>query len=172
MIWHHNLFAHNYSRNPRFQGAVDADFRKNVICDWGQKSAYREGDRLDYAGNYLKPGPSSIQHPPLFHDGKAAPASLFLHGNVIEGDAKSSSTTGNAPDSNFERDRVAAEHAFPAPPVSTESAQAAFTDVLATPGATKPSRDAIDRRVIEDVRSGRGRIISRPGKLMSASDGL
>lgn len=35
--WHRNLFAHNYSRNVRFQAAVDADFRNNLIYDWGRK---------------------------------------------------------------------------------------------------------------------------------------
>jgi hypothetical protein len=38
--WHHNLFAHNLGRNPRFQGAVDADFRNNVIYDWGETAGY------------------------------------------------------------------------------------------------------------------------------------
>lgn len=35
--WHRNLFAHNYSRNVRFQAAVDVDFRNNLIYDWEEK---------------------------------------------------------------------------------------------------------------------------------------
>ena len=52
--WHHNLLAHNLSRNVRFQGMVDADFRNNVIYDWGETAAYGEFDRLNYVSNYLK----------------------------------------------------------------------------------------------------------------------
>ena len=40
MTWHHNLFAHHVNPNVRFQGMVDADFRNNVIYDWGEGSAY------------------------------------------------------------------------------------------------------------------------------------
>ena len=67
--WHHNLFAHNLGRNPRFQGAVDADFRNNVIYDWGETAGYGEFDRLNYVGNYLKPGPSTTQSPRLILNG-------------------------------------------------------------------------------------------------------
>jgi hypothetical protein len=65
--WHHNLLAHNLSRNVRFQGMVDADFRNNVIYDWGETAAYGEFDRLNYVSNYLKAGPSTTQKPRLFH---------------------------------------------------------------------------------------------------------
>jgi hypothetical protein len=59
VTWHHNLFAHNQSRNVRFQGMVDADFRNNVVYDGGDEAAYGEFDRLNYVGNYLKAGPST-----------------------------------------------------------------------------------------------------------------
>ena len=86
--WHHNLLAHNFNRNIRFQGAVNADFRNNTIYDWGEAAAYGEFDRLNYVANYLKPGPSTIQRPRLFHLGDAVvlPGSIFVAGNVIEGE--------------------------------------------------------------------------------------
>ncbi len=59
VTWHHNLFAHNQSRNVRFGGLVDADFRNNIIYDWGDEAAYGEFDKVNYVGNYLKAGPST-----------------------------------------------------------------------------------------------------------------
>jgi len=83
VTWHHNLFAHNLSRNVRFQGMVEADFRNNVIYDWGETAAYGEFNRLNYVGNYLKAGPSTTQESKLFHKGRevVAPKSLFVADN-------------------------------------------------------------------------------------------
>ena len=44
--------------------------------------------------------------------------------------------------------------------VVTDPAARAFDRVLEGAGATAPARDAVDRRVIEQVRSGRGRVIN------------
>lgn len=48
---------------------------------------------------------------------------------------------------------------FPAPPVATEPARAAFENVLKGVGATLPKRDSVDARIIEQIRSGAGRLI-------------
>ena len=59
--WHHNLIAHNISRN--FRGKVDTssgfDFVNNVIYDWGYETAYGTLGRLNYMNNYLKAGNST-----------------------------------------------------------------------------------------------------------------
>lgn len=39
--YHHNLFAHNVSRNPRFgSGTGNNDFRNNVIYNWRHETVY------------------------------------------------------------------------------------------------------------------------------------
>jgi hypothetical protein len=160
--WHHNLFAHNQSRNVRFQGMVEADFRNNVIYDWGDTAAYGEFNRLNYVGNYLKAGPSTTQKPRFFHDGKAviAPASLFLAGNILEDDAKVNENNWLGMGYYyFDRDTLGVSAPFSAPPVTTESAQAAFEQVLKNAGATLPKRDAVDERVTREARDGTGHII-------------
>jgi hypothetical protein len=161
VTWHHNLFAHNFSRNVRFQGAVDADFRNNVIYDWGEKSAYGEFDRLNYVGNFLKPGPSTTQRPFLFHDGQEVvmPHSLYFSGNVIEGDERATSDNWKATRFYYDRESLAASEPFAAPPVATDSALVARDRVLEQAGATMPVRDAVDRRVIDEVKTGTGRIV-------------
>jgi pectate lyase len=161
VTWHHNLFAHNFSRNPRFQGAVDADFRNNVVYDWGKESTYGEFDRLNFVGNYFKPGSSTVQRPPLFHDGLAfvAPLSPFLNGNVLEGDGKVSADNWKGSAFYFDRKRVAASAPFPAPAITNDTPLEAFHKVLAEAGATRPHRDAVDGRIVREVMDGRGRII-------------
>src|SRR5260221_312015 len=49
---------------------------------------------------------------------------------------------------------------FTAPPVQTQSAQEAFELVLQNAGASLPKRDAVDARIVSDVRNGTGRIIN------------
>jgi hypothetical protein len=112
-------------------------------------------------GNYFKPGPSTIQRPPLFHDGLAfvAPGSLYLNGNVLEGDEKASEDNWKGSPFYSDRKRIAASAPFPAPAVTNDTALGAFHKVLAEAGATRPHRDAVDNRVVHEVREGRGRII-------------
>ncbi len=165
--WHHNLFAHNLSRNVRFQGMVDADFRNNVVYDWGERAAYGEFDKLNYVGNYLKAGPSTKQKPFFFFhlgDAEVMPGSLFVTNNILEG-------SGARPGVNqdnwlgmggfvFERNTIGAAEPFPAPAVTTETPSASYEDVLKNAGATLPRRDAVDERVVREVREGSGHIIN------------
>jgi len=162
VTWHHNLFAHNQSRNVRFQGMVDSDFRNNVIYDWGDKAAYGEFNHLNYIGNYLKPGPSTTQSPPFFHDGYAvvAPQSLFVAGNMLEGDRKVNHSNWRGMGYYyFNRKSLNASKPFPAPPVTTESARDAYDFVLTSAGDTLPKRDDVDERIAQEVPKGRGHII-------------
>src|ERR1051326_9119352 len=55
--------------------------------------------------------------------------------------------------------------AFPAPPVQTQAAEAAFELVLKQAGATLPRRDAVDTRIVSDVRNGTGRIINKENEV-------
>lgn len=67
--FHHNLLAHNTSRNPRFAGTLAAtgpgeelvDFRNNVIYNWGHiNSTYGgEGGHYNMVNNYYKYGPAT-----------------------------------------------------------------------------------------------------------------
>jgi hypothetical protein len=159
---HHNLLAHNFSRNIRFQGALNADFRNNTVYDWGEAAGYGEFDRLNYVANYLKPGPSTTQHPRLFHLGDriVMPESIFVEGNVIEGEPQVDRDNWRGMGYYYlDRDSLKAVAPFPAPPVTTEPALAAYERVLEAAGDTVPLRDVVDRRVLREVREGTGHII-------------
>ena len=158
VTWHHNLFAHHVSRVPRFAGIALADFRNNVLYDWGHTAGYGQFERLNYIGNYLKPGPSTTQSPPLIHTGDATvgAASLHLADNFIEGAAEA---TRNDRRIVGYRDRELAPTPFPAPTVRTTGAAKAYEDVLRHVGAQPLRRDAVDARIVRQVRERTGRII-------------
>ena len=167
---HHNLWAHNNSRNPRLGDNYGTppwptfDVRNNVIYDYGEVAHGMVGDRLsvNFVGNYIRPGPSSKRdRPPIVLTDTAA-AEYFVRGNVVEGrDALTADNTrlfsataaaGRVPVRFFTKP-------FTAPAVRTTSAPDALRDVLAGAGATRPRRDAVDARIVREVETRGGRII-------------
>ena len=48
---------------------------------------------------------------------------------------------------------------FPAPPVRTLPAKGAYETVLAGAGSTRPARDSVDARIVDEVRQRKGAII-------------
>lgn len=170
LTFHHNLYAHHNSRNPRpgTYGEMDRgcllDFRNNVIYNWGTRAGYSAEDKatLNYVGNYLKPGPSTEEERKAyaFSIGGAA-TSLFVAGNSLEG--YPGKTRDNwqliwIPDQLTEAD-VRLPVPLTVAPVHTDPARTSYSQVLAEAGATLPTRDAVDSRVIRQVQTGTGEII-------------
>ena len=89
-------------------------------------------DRLNYVGNYLKPGPSTTQRPQLFLEGteSIADASLYFTGNVLEGNDRAMEENWRASGFYYGRATLAAAAPFPAPQVTTEPAAMAYERVL------------------------------------------
>src|SRR5215204_411305 len=90
---HHNLWAHNDSRNPRIGDNYGAapwptfDVRNNVIYDYGEVAHGMVGDRLsaNFVGNYIRPGPGSdVRKAPIALTDTAA-VEYYLEGNVVDG---------------------------------------------------------------------------------------
>jgi hypothetical protein len=167
---HHNLWAHNSSRNPRLGDNYGTapwpvfDVRNNVIYDYGDIAHGMVGDRLstNFVGNYIRPGPSSNRSrgPIVLTD--TAAVDYFVSGNVVDG--RDALTTDNAllfdrSERDGRRLVTIAARPFPAPSVTTTSAAQALRDVLAGAGATRPRRDAVDRRLVREVETRTGKII-------------
>ena len=160
--FHHNLIAHNSSRNPRFNGsryshkpeAEYVDFRNNVIFNWGFNSAYGgEGGHQNIIANYYKAGPAS-ECPdrivePWDSTGQWYVAENFVFGFLaITADNWAGGVQGKF--RNFGR----VDQPFAAAPVATHSAEVAYELVLANCGAVLPKRDAVDERLVAEVRDG------------------
>ena len=143
------------------------DFRNNVIYDWGGMCGYgaNERFRLNYVGNFLKAGPSTAEHErkTVFHVGGPGNR-IFLSGNLLEGfsEADEENTLLLAWPKDLaetECSSVLVPASQDAPPVTTQAVRDAFAAVLSGVGATLPKRDAVDARIVEEVRNGGGHII-------------
>jgi len=179
LTFHHNLYAHNVSRNPRPTGyhyvkghendpGPVIDFRNNVIYNWGSVAGYTgSGDEasspekhaLNYVGNYLKPGPSSparwAKTAFLLH--KGAVTRLYADGNHMEGFPEGSADNWRLiDDSRCPATKLTGP--VPVAAMKTEDAPTAFKKVLADVGATVPVRDAVDTRIVNSTRDGTGKI--------------
>lgn len=179
--FHHNLLASHTSRNPRFCGsrytrkpeAEVVDFRNNVLFNWGFQSIYGgEGGNQNIVNNYYKPGPATkkgaVQYRVLdltsyYYDAKVRPDTLgpgkfFVAGNTVDGfpaATKDNWTIGVQNKDLALKARSKAELPFPFAPIHTQSAEEAYKAVLEQAGARLPKRDAVDERVVQQVRSGR-----------------
>ncbi|HEY6167986.1 MAG TPA: pectate lyase, partial [Verrucomicrobiae bacterium] len=78
VTYHHNIYAHNKSRNPRPGSYGEGrglllDFRNNLIYDWGERAGYTSEDpaTINYVANYLKSGPSTRRLDEAFNVGGA-----------------------------------------------------------------------------------------------------
>src|SRR5262249_47323819 len=94
--WHHNLIAHNSSRNPRFAGTdQNIDFRNNVVYNSGFNSAYggEDGATINMVNNYFKAGPGTdsskrfrIVEPTIDTAGTWT-SRWYIEGNFVNGSA-------------------------------------------------------------------------------------
>jgi pectate lyase len=167
---HHNLLAHNDFRNPLISDGGTHDIVNNVIYNWGVLPAeIIDNDAntfLNFIGNYFIPGPDTQPGPYEI---------LFPGGNprsYVEGNIGPHRTSEDVDDwalvgFGWGEEGVAPMDyrsltRFPVPFVTHMSAAEAMEKVLEQAGATRPVRDAVDRRVVEDVKNGTGSIIDSP----------
>lgn len=161
--FHHNLLAHHSNRNPRFNGSRThgepgrevVDFRNNVIYNWGENSAYGgEAGNQNVVANYFKFGPATGATKnrivePYDDKGRWYVADNFVHGFP---EITADNWAGGVQGKFWQDGRVDSPAACA--PITTHTAERAYELVLAHAGATLPKRDAIDARIIAEVRNG------------------
>lgn len=169
VTWHHNLWAHNNSRNPRLGDNYGRppyptfDVRNNVIYDYGEiASGLTQGVlKVNYVANYIRPGPESKAATPI-HVGGPSDLSFYIRENVFEGNSILTADNSRFFDPvmiDGKRQVQTVVEPFNAQPVKTVSAKGAYEAVLETVGASLPHRDSVDARIINDVRQRKGSII-------------
>ncbi|MBI3850882.1 MAG: pectate lyase [Verrucomicrobia bacterium] len=166
---HHNIYAHNNSRNTRLGGRdtnfpPTIDFRNNVLYDWGEICTGMVGDTINvnYAANYIKAGPSSKVSKPILIVHTNANAQFFLSDNVVVGRpnfTRDNRTMFSRTELDGRRLITVVSKPFDAPPIKMSSAEKVYETILANAGAILPKRDAVDSRVVEEIRRGTGHII-------------
>lgn len=178
---HHNIFATSRDRHPSLGGADEpqwtVDFRNNVIYNWSGTANF--GDNLINAiDNYFKPGPETdVNRKPIAIKGHLVDAARgYMSGNFFDG--REDWTRDNyaaldferwrGPDSSYKYAGTLADWKVADPPdlgpntPATQSAQEAYELVLSRAGCSL-KRDAVDVRVIDDIRN-------RTGKLIDSQD--
>jgi pectate lyase len=166
---HHSLIAHFIDRSPRIGCDGIVDFVNNVIYD--PEATGHLGDSngkqfLNYVGNFVKVGPHTrkLSEPRYaIYTDKKEPThgySIYVKGNIGPHRPKDDGPE-DAVVRPVDRKYVVAER-HEAAAVTTTSAAEAYERVLAEAGATLPTRDAVDTRIVREVKTGTGRIIDSP----------
>jgi hypothetical protein len=180
VTFHHNLYASNASRQARFgtyNGAtLTADFRNNIIYNWRDRASYAGGSSesdqeqadVNYVGNYLIAGPNTVGSATrAFSVDKNIDARVYQSGNFIDSDKQLN--PGGVPNgsdlgwsafalSTPVTDQTFTQMATPfaTPPVTTQSAPAAYQQVIDHVGNFWWDREAIDQRIINNVKENTG----------------
>lgn len=188
--YHHNLFAHNYSRNPR-PGNYDStvsdgnpywedpcgllfDFRNNVIYNWGGSRPGYDADldsvcRYNYVGNYAKPGPNGSAG--YLYSAACTYFKGYYAGNHFQNRYSADDwewvywDTSKGGWTTAQKAAYKMSSPFDTGPMITDTALDARDRVLAHAGASLPLRDSVDIRVVSDVINGTGAIIDTQGQV-------
>lgn len=180
--FHHNIYAHHDSRNPRlgeYAGSKFAltdltDFRNNVIYNWGHNNVYGgEGMNVNIVNNYYKPGPASMNKKRIVAiDKNEKPETevyniwgkYYINGNVSEGNPDVTADNWNLgvfnqmkpsyslTDADKNSIKINQPHDIQNN-VKTHSAKEAYEKTLQIAGASLV-RDAVDMHVLKDVKNG------------------
>ena len=200
--FHHNLFAHNNSRNPRFDhprlyhgqelltGRGTVEFVNNVVYNWGMKAIYGgEEGWFNVVENWFRPGPATRHLDGEWLDISTSsttsmiPGSFYISDNEYDVSAvRKGGLEGRKPyyrkmeewEDRYEDASVVTPFAVKVD-LAVQDAEDAYKDVLRHAGASK-KRDAVDRRIIREVRKGKalktGSVTGLPGIIDSEKDVL
>lgn len=167
--FHHNLLAHNYGRNWSIGGGLNGDgyysgrvdIRNNVVYNWGKRVTDGGAHEVNFVNNYYKPGKSSKVFYALKaqHEGVGKGSQrYYFDGNVMPGyfdensqdDGRIIQISNNA---IVDFETFVDEPFFPSH-VNTQSAFAAYKNVLSDVGANQPKLDYHDKRIIDETLKG------------------
>ena len=168
--FHHNLYAHHASRNPKVSPRrhCKVDFRNNVIYNWGFNSCYDAAScHVNWANNYYKSGPATSQKVRgrifqlIVKDKKNAPEAdlyktlFYADGNYVSGFPKitADNWAGGIDFENADEENNRALKPFDYPAITEQTAEGAYPLVLKNAGASL-ARDSIDKRIVNEVITG------------------
>lgn len=167
--FHHNLLAHNYGRNWSIGGGLNGDgyyggkidIRNNVVYNWGGRATDGGANQVNFVNNYYKPGVATkifvALNAQIEGVGKGK-QQYYFDGNVMPGyfDVKNQEkgrkfTLSNKAIVDYD---VFLPKPFFESYVNTQSAEAAYKNVLSDVGANQPVFDTHDQRIINETLKG------------------
>ena len=158
-----NLWTSNAGRNPSMSSG-EFNFFNNVIHNWYHRVGDGAGRHYNVFNNYFKPGPVTPTDAPIgwrvfrANNRGRTQGWAYVEGNVMEGYPK---ITRNNWDGGVQENWTAEDLAYMRAgsmlpmrnPVTIMTANRAYQFVLANAGATLPKRDAVDERIIRQVKT-------------------
>ncbi|MCO6044334.1 DNRLRE domain-containing protein [Aeoliella sp. ICT_H6.2] len=178
---HHNLYAHNNTRNPKHRVQETLDWIDNVIYNWDTRAFYMQGtDSSGYFwtsnidGNYFIAGPNDGGTKPI-SGGSQDDYGTWWGVNAFDGDKDSAHDGQNyslGDDDFSDISSAATTWSDTRYPVADEiwqnaSPKDAYLRTLSEFGATPWARDEVDQLLYENVVNRTGSIISHENKLVS-----
>ena len=158
---HHNLYAHNRSRNPATGNwdkdapitPAHLDIVNNVIYNPGDRYSYSGGDdeyQVNWAGNYGIEGPNTTRENELFHPDNVN-SLVYYEGNYYDTNEDGILQLTPAPPSTLTGNYtlLGSPVATTYPPVQTD-APTAYMQIVSYAGSAA-HRDPIDKRIINTV---------------------
>ncbi len=172
---HHNLYAHHNWRSPKvaWRAHSQVDFRNNVIYNAPSRANHDGANSyVNWVDNYYKPGPNTgtPDRYVIYEIWNRAPdprtarlsdhhdktPQFFIRGNFVEGypeiSADNWSGVTYSQGASVSEVRVDVPHDYPWL-AEERTAEEAYPAVLESAGASMV-RDAIDQRIVREVRSG------------------
>ncbi|MEA5460390.1 hypothetical protein VB796_15150 [Arcicella sp. LKC2W] len=174
-----NLWADNAGRNPSIGWFGIFNFTNNVMFNWVHRSIDGGDYRAMYniINNYFKPGPQTPKDSPISYrilkpeSGRSKLKYLtygraYVSGNIVEGNERVTKDNWNGgvqveDHANADKyiDSIRWKKPLPMPTnITILPTKVAHDYVLANAGAILPKRDAVDTRVIEQVKTGKIKI--------------
>jgi hypothetical protein len=160
-----NLYAHNDERNPWFKGFATGVIVNNVVYDpgtwamrlgavlneWVDSGITPDGPRVSIVSNVMRHGPSTPPERAMVSSNSNG--SAYLEDNLAFDAAGRPATVVDA--------RVVQLSERPTWPIGLDVLPAAqvFERVLASAGARPRERDAVDARIVAEVRAGTGALV-------------
>ncbi|HEY0678363.1 MAG TPA: polysaccharide lyase [Chitinophagaceae bacterium] len=170
-----NLWANNAGRNPSIGWYGIFNFVNNVVFNWVHRSIDGGDYRAQYniINNYFKPGPLTPKNSPIGHrilkpeSGRSKLKYLvfgraYVSGNIMEGFpeiTKDNWNGGVQVEDEASTGKYTADMKWnkplPMAPLTIISATEARDYVLENAGAILPKRDPVDKRITEQVKTGK-----------------
>lgn len=176
-----NLWADNSGRNPSVGWNGIFNFVNNVVYNWVHRSS-DGGDyqaMFNFINNYYKPGPLTPKDSPVGHRIIKPEAGLsknkekqygrvYCAGNIMEGNERVTADNWDGgvqietqANTDGFTEKMRSNEPFMMPHISIMSAQSTYDFVLDNAGATIPTRDIVDQRIIEEVRTGKAYYVKK-----------
>jgi hypothetical protein len=165
---HHNLLVHNLGRNPMIKACGTVDVVNNVMLVPANSAMVVDGEYgntpVNLVGNYvMAPNADGLVYGVRVLGMR--PVSLYVEGNLGPHRAAHDSPEELFVDPGNQSRSYLGLKRHTAPAITTVSAQVVYQHVLDAAGCTRPSRDSVDERIIEDVRRRRCRLLHDPAEV-------